>query len=112
MSDLKTPPKKILGANRVADGQFDIGMFKAQWEKANATLRRFPHVTGRPPRPSWCWPAAVPAPTRPEPAHTGPEPLDAGLIAGRAALEGHLASALNEAEAYAKLSRRSKRAER
>ncbi len=36
--DLKVPPARVKAAARVRDGQFDIGMFRAQWNKATATL--------------------------------------------------------------------------
>ena len=38
VSDLKVPPARVKAAARVRDGQFDIGMFRAQWNKATATL--------------------------------------------------------------------------
>ena len=36
--DLKVPPAHVKAAARVRDGQFDIGMFRAEWNKATATL--------------------------------------------------------------------------
>ena len=36
--DLKTPPERALAAARVRHGAFDVGMFKAHWGKATASL--------------------------------------------------------------------------
>jgi stearoyl-CoA desaturase (Delta-9 desaturase) len=36
--DLRVPPKHVLEANRIRDGHADIGMFKANWAKAVASL--------------------------------------------------------------------------
>jgi stearoyl-CoA desaturase (Delta-9 desaturase) len=38
VSDLRTPPKHVLAANRIRDGYADIGMFQANWAKAVASL--------------------------------------------------------------------------
>ena len=42
--DLKVPPARVKAAARVRDGQFDIGMFRAQWNKATATLADAGHA--------------------------------------------------------------------
>ena len=36
--DLKVPTAEILAANRVKDGNFDIGTFKAHWARAQAAV--------------------------------------------------------------------------
>ncbi len=36
--DLKVPSAEMLAANRVGDGNFDMGMFKAHWAKAQASV--------------------------------------------------------------------------
>ena len=36
VKDLKVPTKEILQSNRIADGNFDVGMYKAHWAKAQA----------------------------------------------------------------------------
>jgi stearoyl-CoA desaturase (delta-9 desaturase) len=37
---LRTPPARVLDANRVKQGAFDVGMFKAYWGKANKAVVR------------------------------------------------------------------------
>ena len=36
--DLKVPSAQVLAANRIADGSFDIGMFRAHWVKASRAV--------------------------------------------------------------------------
>jgi hypothetical protein len=36
--DLKEPPARVKTAARIRDGQFDMGMFKAHWARAGASL--------------------------------------------------------------------------
>jgi stearoyl-CoA desaturase (Delta-9 desaturase) len=36
VKDLKVPSKEMLDANRIANGNFDVGMYKAHWAKAQA----------------------------------------------------------------------------
>ena len=36
--DLKVPPARVMAAARVRDGQLDIGMFRAHWNKANTAF--------------------------------------------------------------------------
>lgn len=36
--DLLRPPRQVLGLRRVRDGNFDIGMFQARWERAHRAL--------------------------------------------------------------------------
>nr|WP_249420075.1 acyl-CoA desaturase [Rhabdothermincola salaria] len=36
VKDLKVPTQEILQSNRIADGNFDVGMYKAHWAKAQA----------------------------------------------------------------------------
>jgi stearoyl-CoA desaturase (delta-9 desaturase) len=43
VSDLRTPPKHVLEANRIRDGYVDIGMFEANWAKAVASLENAKH---------------------------------------------------------------------
>src|SRR5581483_193845 len=42
VSDLKTPPRWARDTARVRDGQLDIGMFRAHWQRATAA---FSHAT-------------------------------------------------------------------
>ncbi|MCE7883766.1 MAG: acyl-CoA desaturase [Actinobacteria bacterium ATB1] len=41
--DLKAPPARVLRAERIKEGHFDLGMFQAHWKKATAAL----HAAGR-----------------------------------------------------------------
>lgn len=36
--DLKVPPERVFTSNRIADGAFDVGTFKAHWSRATATV--------------------------------------------------------------------------
>ncbi|MGZ4716452.1 MAG: acyl-CoA desaturase [Acidimicrobiales bacterium] len=38
--NLRTPPARVLDSNRVKQGAFDVGMFKAYWGKANKAVVR------------------------------------------------------------------------
>jgi stearoyl-CoA desaturase (delta-9 desaturase) len=40
VKNLRTPPARVLQANRVEQGAFDVGMFKAYWGKANKAVLR------------------------------------------------------------------------
>lgn len=96
VGDLRTPSPRVLAGSRIRDGQFDVGMFRAHWNKANAALRS----TG-----------AVAA----DDTGTGTEPvgrrehLEERISASRTALEEYVASSLRSAEELAKLSRRRQR---
>jgi len=94
--DLKTPPARVRAAGRVRDGQFDMGMFKAHWAKANAALAAARH--GRRQLP----------PAADEPAGRR-EQLEERIHASRTALEDYVASSLRSAEELAKLSRKRQR---
>ena len=37
---LRTPPERVRAANRVSQGTFDVGMFKAYWGKASRAVNR------------------------------------------------------------------------
>jgi len=37
---LRTPPARVRAANRVSEGSFDVGMFKAYWGKASRAVNR------------------------------------------------------------------------
>ena len=51
--DLKDPPARLLDQARVRDGAFDIGMFRAYWEKATKrTGERIADLSARPLQPS------------------------------------------------------------
>jgi stearoyl-CoA desaturase (Delta-9 desaturase) len=40
VKNLRTPPAKVRAANRVSQGTFDVGMFKAYWGKASRAVNR------------------------------------------------------------------------
>jgi stearoyl-CoA desaturase (delta-9 desaturase) len=40
VTHLRTPPARVLDTNRVKQGAFDVGMFKAYWGKANRAVER------------------------------------------------------------------------
>ena len=40
VKDLKVPSKEILDADRIANGNFDVGMFKYHWARAQAEVAR------------------------------------------------------------------------
>ena len=48
---LRTPPARVRAANRVAQGAFDIGMFRAHWGKATRAVARLARRPGRARRP-------------------------------------------------------------
>ena len=51
--DLKDPPARLLDQARVGDGAFDIGMFRAYWERAaRVTGERIADLSARPLAPS------------------------------------------------------------
>lgn len=39
VSDLRTPPRHVLDANRIRDGHPDVGMFEARFAQAVSALR-------------------------------------------------------------------------
>jgi stearoyl-CoA desaturase (delta-9 desaturase) len=97
VKDMKAVPKRMLQANRVGDGNFDIGMFRASWAKAARAV----HAAS---------------------AHMGEYVHDKRTNAGdalagtretlaerRQALEGFVHSSMESAEELAKASRRRQR---
>jgi stearoyl-CoA desaturase (Delta-9 desaturase) len=46
VSDLKVPSRQILYSNRIKDGSFDIGTFKANWAKAAAVVDNTRELVG------------------------------------------------------------------
>jgi stearoyl-CoA desaturase (delta-9 desaturase) len=88
--DMKKPPERLLRINRVRDGSFDIGMFRASWAKAAravaASRIHLPHLH---------------ASRAAEGGH--------GLHERRASLEHFVHSSLESAEALAEASRRAQR---
>ena len=99
--DLKVPPKQVLVSNRISDGTFDIGMFKAHWNKAS----RFVHAAS----------ASVHERVAHGREHAGEalahrrEVLEHGLAAKKEALEEFVVDALESAEDLAKATRRGQR---
>lgn len=136
--DLKTPPNKIRVGARVRDGQLDIGMFTAHWQRATAALSNATTALSAAlhdklgsdptpaPEPTPVTTAAAPAavadiaPVAPattlasaadvsEADQTRLNQLEASLRDHRAALEESIQSALRHAEELSKLTRRGQR---
>lgn len=99
--DLKVPPEQVLVSNRIADGSFDIGMFKAHWNKAS----RFVHDAS----------ASISERVAHGREHAGEalahrrESLEHGLASKKEALEEFVTDALESAEELAKATRRGQR---
>jgi stearoyl-CoA desaturase (delta-9 desaturase) len=99
--DLKVPPAQVLAANRISDGSFDIGMFKAHWNKAS----RFVHAAS----------ASVHERVAHGREHAGEalaqrrDALEHGLAVKKEALEEFVTDALESAEELAKATRRGQR---
>jgi stearoyl-CoA desaturase (Delta-9 desaturase) len=101
--DLKEPPARVKTAARIRDGQFDMGMFKAHWARAGASLANV-RTNAR---------GAVAVDPEllahdPELA-TRREQLEELIAAQRAALNEHIQNALAHAEELGRLSRRAER---
>jgi stearoyl-CoA desaturase (delta-9 desaturase) len=99
---LRTPPTRVRSANRVSDGSFDVGMFKAYWGKASRAVNRS-HVAqvvheGR------ASAGEVLASTRDAAAQTVADRRQA-LTERKVALESFVHSSLESAEELARLSR-------
>jgi len=107
--DLKMPPARVLEAGRIRDGQFDMGMFKAHWGKAQAALtaaRALAPTGDHEPEPVLVMAGgSTDADERP----SRRDQLEDMIHASRAALEDHVASSLRSAEELAKLARRRQR---
>jgi len=99
---LRTPPERVRAANRVSQGTFDVGMFKAYWGKASRAVNRS-HVAqvvhdGR------ASAGEALASTRDAAAQTVAERRQA-LADRKDALESFVHSSLESAEELARLSR-------
>lgn len=92
VKDLKVPSREVLAANRVANGNFDVGMFKAHWAKSQAYVARARLDDGL---------------TAAGARHENAE-LD--LEAEKVVTDEHLHAAVAAAEALARTSRRESRA--
>jgi stearoyl-CoA desaturase (delta-9 desaturase) len=76
---LRQPPSEALVANRLKDGEFDLGMFRAAWRRAGAAVSHSLEAAG----------GALSA---------GKTPIDESLHAKRVALEELVSGALQAAE--------------
>ena len=105
-TDLKNPPSRLLDQARVRDGAFDIGMFRAYWERAaKVTGERIADLSARPVTPS----AEVSdAPAAAEDAVAAAVVAPSGPEAQRTALAGLISRSLDTANQLAAETRRRK----
>ncbi len=85
---LRTPPERVRAVNRVAQGTFDIGMFRAHWGKATRAVSSS-HVV--------------------QVVHDGRVTAGEALATRKQSLEGFVHSSLESAEELARASRVSQR---
>jgi len=97
---LRTPPARVRDVNRVAQGTFDIGMFRAHWCKATRAVANS-HVVQAVHEGRVSAGEAL-ASTRDAAAQTA---IAQGLVARKQALEGFVHSSLDSAEELAKATR-------
>jgi stearoyl-CoA desaturase (delta-9 desaturase) len=101
VSDLKVPSPQIKAANRVAEGSFDIGMFKSHWVKASRAV----HATQ----------ASLNQRVHERTAHTSESlatrraTVEAGISAKKESLEDFVHHSLLSAEELARLTRKRER---
>jgi stearoyl-CoA desaturase (delta-9 desaturase) len=97
VKDMKAAPKRMLQANRVGDGNFDIGMFRASWSKAARAVHAASAHMGEYVHDKRSTAGDAIAGTRET------------LVERRQALEGFVHSSMESAEELAKASRRRQR---
>ena len=95
--DLRQPPAATLMANRIRDGEFDLGMFRAGWRRAGAVVSRS--------RSPWA-PAARSARGA---VADGKAAFDAALQTKRQTLEEFVVAAQHAAEDLARSAKRARR---
>ncbi len=102
--DLKRPPARVRASNRVAQGSFDIGMFRAHWTKATRAVASS-HVVQAVHEGRVSASDAL-ASTRDAAGQTA---IAQGLASRKQALEGFVHSSLESAEELARASRKGQR---
>ena len=119
VKDLKTPPARVRAASRVRDGSFDIGMFRAHWNKARGAVAAAGANVAHAIADTRDHASEVLADRRDAVAENFAgrreaisdrrAEMAAGVEARREALEGFVYSTLESAEELAQLSRRGQR---
>jgi len=99
--DLKVPTDQIRRANRVADGSFDIGMFRSHWVKASRSVHAAQASLGQRVHDRRVDAADALTARR--------SSAEAGIAASKQALEGFVHHSLESAEELARVTRRSER---
>lgn len=111
VSDLRSPPARLLDHARVRDGAFDIGMFRSYWERAaRITGERIADLSARPVAPSAEALEAADAVVQGEDRGSAPaasEPLStlSGLISSVLETADQLAAATRRTRAVARVTR-------
>ena len=95
--DLRQPPSAVLVANRIRDGEFDLGMFRAGWRRAGAVVSRS------------CSPWVPAARSARGAVSDGKAALDTALHAKRETLEEFVLAAQHAAEDLARAAKRARR---
>jgi len=114
VSDLKSPPARLLDQARVRDGAFDIGMFRSYWERAaKVTGERIADLSARPlpasPEVDDAEPPAAPPVSATRTAGTEPvEATPVGSDEQLSALASLITRALESADQLAAVTRRRK----
>ncbi|HEY6531473.1 MAG TPA: fatty acid desaturase [Acidimicrobiales bacterium] len=106
--DLKVPTAEMLAANRVADGNFDIGTFKAHWTRAQAAVSLTHAQLGARVADSRAHAAEALAERR-ESLHERREALDHAIEARKQALDEFVHGSMASAEELARVTRRGNR---
>jgi stearoyl-CoA desaturase (delta-9 desaturase) len=106
--DLKVPTAEMLAANRVADGNFDIGTFKAHWTRAQAAVSHTQASLGARVADSRAHAADALAERR-ESLHDRREALDHAIEARKQALDEFVHDSMASAEELARVTRRGNR---
>jgi stearoyl-CoA desaturase (delta-9 desaturase) len=99
--DLKVPSATVLAGNRIKDGAFDLGTFKANWARAAVAVANTEPTIGDRVRDGRSTAGAALQHRR--------EAVEGAVAAKRDALETFVADSLHSAEELARLSRRSRR---
>ncbi len=106
--DLKVPTAEILAANRVKDGNFDIGTFKAHWAHASAAVARSHASLGARVAESKAHAVEALAERR-ETLHERREALEHAIEARKQALDEFVQGSMASAEDLARVTRRGNR---
>ena len=106
--DLKVPSAEMLAANRVADGNFDIGTFKAHWRRAQDAVAHTQASIGARVVDTRAHAAEALAERR-EHLHERREALDHAIEVRKQALDEFVNDSMASAEELARVTRRGNR---